>query len=387
MKIWELDQPRVGDIVEFETDPETVVEGLIVGETDDGYIYEFSESGYTELNEACTYGKYYCSTDKKYKCRQSPKQSRDVAESVDFAQMQPQQIVSVAQQAFARLYPGVKLYGKSVVEGVGLTTQKGREGTASAFAGGNSERGEFYLTLNAYAESGTMIVVIEDATAGEYKGATSAIIKALFEGGERLYKTEQRELAVKDNANYDAWSTIADRVGAELTESTDVAEEKQRLDPKCWDGYKKQGTKMKGGVRVNNCVPESAGYIAKNSAEARDPRFSSSMTVDVGTDTMRKQLDAFFPTEAPADGQQQIREATYQGREVPLGRPMRGDVKKFKVYVKDPKTGNVKKVNFGDPNMRIKKSNPKRRKSFRARHNCKNPGPRTKARYWSCRKW
>ena len=80
-------------------------------------------------------------------------------------------------------------------------------------------------------------------------------------------------------------------------------------------------------------------------------------------------------------------EAEYQGRKVKLGKPMQGDVKKFKVYVKDPKTGNVKKVNFGDPNMRIKKSNPKRRKSFRARHNCDNPGPKTKARYWSCRNW
>tara|TARA_Y100001954_G_scaffold212955_1_gene241098 strand:- start:2874 stop:3587 length:714 start_codon:yes stop_codon:yes gene_type:complete len=80
-------------------------------------------------------------------------------------------------------------------------------------------------------------------------------------------------------------------------------------------------------------------------------------------------------------------EAEYQGRKVKLGKPMRGDVKKFKVYVKDPKTKNVKKVNFGDPNMKIKKSNPARRKSFRARHNCDNPGPRTKARYWSCRKW
>ena len=80
-------------------------------------------------------------------------------------------------------------------------------------------------------------------------------------------------------------------------------------------------------------------------------------------------------------------EAEYQGRKVKLNKPTRGDVKKFKVYVKDPKTGNVKKVNFGDPNMRIKKSNPKRRKSFRARHNCDNPGPKTKARYWSCRKW
>ena len=81
-----------------------------------------------------------------------------------------------------------------------------------------------------------------------------------------------------------------------------------------------------------------------------------------------------------------LEEAEYQGRKVKLGKPMQGDVKKFKVYVKNPK-GNVVKVNFGDPNMRIKKSNPARRKSFRARHNCDNPGPRHKARYWSCRKW
>ena len=90
-------------------------------------------------------------------------------------------------------------------------------------------------------------------------------------------------------------------------------------------------------------------------------------------------------------------EAEYRGRKVKLNKPMRGDVKKFKVYVKDPKTGNVKKVNFGhggtsakrkgEKTMKIKKSNPKRRKSFRARHNCDNPGPKTKARYWSCKMW
>ena len=87
-------------------------------------------------------------------------------------------------------------------------------------------------------------------------------------------------------------------------------------------------------------------------------------------------------------------EAEYQGRKVKLNKPMQGDVKKFKVYVKDPKTGNTKKVNFGHGGssvkgkaMKIRKSNPKARKSFRARHNCDNPGPKTKARYWSCRKW
>jgi hypothetical protein len=79
-------------------------------------------------------------------------------------------------------------------------------------------------------------------------------------------------------------------------------------------------------------------------------------------------------------------EAEYQGRKVQLGKPMAGDVAKSKVYVKKP-NGKVVKVNFGDKNMRIKKSNPARRKSFRARHNCDNPGPRWKARYWSCRAW
>lgn len=87
---------------------------------------------------------------------------------------------------------------------------------------------------------------------------------------------------------------------------------------------------------------------------------------------------------------QLLTEAEYRGRKVKLGKPMPndpGEKKKSKVYVRDPKTGNVKKVTFGDRTMRIKKSNPKRRKSFRARHNCKNPGPRTKAKFWSCRAW
>ena len=91
-----------------------------------------------------------------------------------------------------------------------------------------------------------------------------------------------------------------------------------------------------------------------------------------------------------------INEAEYQGRKVKLGKPMQGDVKKFKVYVKNPQ-GNVVKVNFGhggssakksgEKTMSIRKNNPDARKAFRARHNCDSPGPRHKARYWSCRKW
>jgi hypothetical protein len=127
-------------------------------------------------------------------------------------------------------------------------------------------------------------------------------------------------------------------------EEGELVEEKQKgLDGKaCWKGYRRMGTKMKGGKRVDNCVK-------------------------VGEDA-------------------EVDEAEYQGRKVPLGKPMKGDVKKSKVYVKNPQ-GNVVKVNFGDKKMKIKKSNPKRRKSFRARHNCDNPGPRHKARYWSCRAW
>ena len=94
---------------------------------------------------------------------------------------------------------------------------------------------------------------------------------------------------------------------------------------------------------------------------------------------------------------QVFQEAEYQGRKVDLNKPMPGDVKKFKVYVKDPKTGNVKKVNFGhggtsakkagEKPMRIKKDNEERRKSFRARHKCDTAKDKTTARYWSCRKW
>lgn len=74
------------------------------------------------------------------------------------------------------------------------------------------------------------------------------------------------------------------------------------------------------------------------------------------------------------------------GKKVKLNKIMRGDVKKYKVYVKNDK-GNVVKVNFGDPNMEIKRDDPARRRNFRARHHCDNPGPRWKARYWACKTW
>ena len=141
-------------------------------------------------------------------------------------------------------------------------------------------------------------------------------------------------------------------------------------DNPCWRGYHPVGTKIKDGKKVPNCVPIN---------EEVDE-------YDVEGPEDIKEFVEYIKEHLMPLQEGLLQEAEYQGRKVPLGKPMRGDVKKFKVYVKNPK-GKVVKVNFGDPNMRIKKSNPKRRKSFRARHNCANPGPRTKARYWSCRKW
>jgi hypothetical protein len=138
------------------------------------------------------------------------------------------------------------------------------------------------------------------------------------------------------------------------------------------------GMKNKGDRKVPNCVPiqEADGYCPSCLIEYIKRSVNESEYINIV--------------------EPGLNEAEYQGRQVKLGNPMRGDVKKFKVYVKNDK-GNVIKVNFGhggtsakkagQKTMRIRKSNPARRKSFRARHNCDNPGPRTKARYWSCRKW
>ena len=135
----------------------------------------------------------------------------------------------------------------------------------------------------------------------------------------------------------------------------------------CWVGYQQKGMKDKGGKMVPNCVREITEIYYEVDGKGYGYTF-----------------------EHINDGK--LNEAEYQGRKVKLGKPTQGDAKKFKVYVKNPK-GNVVKVNFGQGGkakggtMKIRKSNPKARANFRARHNCDNPGPRHKARYWSCRKW
>jgi hypothetical protein len=210
--------------------------------------------------------------------------------------------------------------------------------------------------------------------------------------------------------------------GLEFLEGEVIREDKQKgVDGKaCWKGYKRMGTKQKGGKTVDNCVkmedhgPENPddpvnygeydreGDMAKDDlrtingaakelydildADENLPEWVQAKITKAAdyVDTVRDYLKANKYEEDVAEDD--MDEAKYQGREVPLGKKMAGDVKKSKVYVRKP-NGNIVKVNFGDKKMRIKKSNPARRKSFRARHNCKNPGPRWKARYWSCRSW
>lgn len=148
-------------------------------------------------------------------------------------------------------------------------------------------------------------------------------------------------------------------------------------------------------IRSRAGLTETAPYQPETDADHNDP-LAAKAADDAAVGPMEE--DGVDPVNAQGQDAEDLQgqatssvagavdEAEYQGRKVKLGKKMAGDVKKSKVYVRGPK-GNVVKVNFGDPNMRIKKSNPARRKSFRARHNCDNPGPRWKARYWSCRAW
>ena len=161
------------------------------------------------------------------------------------------------------------------------------------------------------------------------------------------------------------------------------------------DRKKKEG-------KLNHSIEYYAQQIAKqyNGVDARD---LAKMVAEEGgagewgTDKLKKKYEKDTPSQKSESAccedceeyfDHQITESEYQGRKVKLNDPFRNTDgnSKFSVYVKNEK-GNVVKVNFGDPNMEIKRDDPERRKSFRARHNCDNPGPKWKARYWSCYQW
>ena len=151
--------------------------------------------------------------------------------------------------------------------------------------------------------------------------------------------------------------------------------------------YESAGPRPKGAFMFR----ERNEWISKYSATHNIDGSRKRQNISEGLESLEETFeddDKFFETYGIMwyNEDEALDEAEYQGRKVKLGKPMAGDTKKFKVYVKNPK-GNVVKVNFGQKGARIKKDNAARRRSFRARHNCSNPGPRHKARYWSCRKW
>jgi hypothetical protein len=174
-----------------------------------------------------------------------------------------------------------------------------------------------------------------------------------------------------------------------------------RKDP--WDKIVKAVPKLKGHQERVDKLKDEMKKIASGKVEEETMQMAASIKeafADFNTafkEMLEDALDMegfieedFEPTgmELYEDWGEPLEEAEKSGRRVKLGKPFLtpGGPKKRAVYVKNEK-GSVVKVNFGDPNMTIKKSDPERRRSFRARHNCENPGPRTKARYWSCKAW
>jgi hypothetical protein len=173
------------------------------------------------------------------------------------------------------------------------------------------------------------------------------------------------------------------------------SDSKKQLTEKCWSGYTQKGMKTMFGKKYPNCVKKEAD----ETNEASSPAQQAAIAINMKKKGISPKNETLYEDEYGSVEETNfiigdlITEAEYQGRKVQLGKIMQGDIKKFKVYVKNDK-GKVVKVNFGFGGksakgkiMRIKKNNPERRRSFRARHNCDTPGPRWKPRYWACRTW
>ena len=205
--------------------------------------------------------------------------------------------------------------------------------------------------------------------------------------------------------------TMLEKIGAsccddcddELDESlwANIHKKRQRIKQGSGERMRKKGEKgAPTAAQMKRAKGEEVDDIDERSVLKRDKKLPNLMVRKKGRagvtkfdrkagvrDAGKRRLAASFHNfEKLNDWGEIVEDAEYQGRKVKLNNPTRGDVKKYKVYVKNDK-GNVVKVEFGDPNMDIKRDDPARRKSFRARHNCDNPGPKFKARYWSCKFW
>ena len=185
------------------------------------------------------------------------------------------------------------------------------------------------------------------------------------------------------------------------------------VDKACWEGYEQIGMKDKDGKQVPNCVPKDTNKSHEDAEEAKEvierehelkgekpseeEEKIHEKVIEEEEKEDKKKTEQLDPDPENADPEQIMNRAKVVGRrqemykadeDKPLNKPMRDDGdKKFKVYVRDPKTGNVVTVRFGDPNMEIKRDDPERRASFRARHDCDNAKDITSAQYWSCKMW
>ena len=242
----------------------------------------------------------------------------------------------------------------------------GRGGTDSTRGGGKKPinvktKAESKMNLESYI--GKMMTEAQFDEAAGKKDACYRKVKARYDVWPSAYASGALVKCRKVGAKN--WGNKSKKEGYP---GISVKDKDDKNINECWVGYKQIGMKDKGGKQVPNCVKEVTEIFYEVDGKGHGYTFEY--------------------LRLPED----LNEAEYQGRKVKLGKPTQGDVKKFKVYVKNPK-GNVVKVNFGQGGdakggtMKIRKSNPKARASFRARHNCDNPGPRHKARYWSCRKW
>lgn len=222
----------------------------------------------------------------------------------------------------------------------------------------------------------TVVDVLDDGIVIE---ADDAMMRILMHVG---YLTEDSNMPTADSI-----SRIHGGINHEVSDDNDL-QEQQGIDLDATISGQSNDFEQDAAARIKAMRDKTAARRAAETPAQTAARRAATAAIMAtpGPDGGKRvspddQMDTDIKTHAA-----RVKEAKYQGREVPLGKKMAGDVKKSKVYVRGPK-GNVVKVNFGDPNMTIKKSNPARRKSFRARHNCANPGPRWKARYWSCRSW
>jgi len=280
------------------------------------------------------------------------------------------------KRGYAKCVPAAKAAGMSKKEKESATRRK-RDAQNDAGRGGKDSSGQGKKPINVSTKPKNETMSIEEklnlflekncpTDPGKWSASKSAA-KSKFDVYPSAYANGWAAKNYKSKGG--GWKTCNESV---------------QLDEACWDGYKQVGGKMKNGRMVPNCVPVNEdidsdddvnyGLVEPEEYDVEDEDMEDFIAFMRGYD---KNLN---------EDCQCLREAEYQGREVKLGKPMQGDVKKFKVYVKNPQ-GNVVKVNFGQKGMKIRKSNPAARKSFRARMNCDQPGPRHKANYWSCRKW